>query len=256
MKFSTLNDAFWLKLWFSLKSEAAKNYLNYVWWLLEPALHVAVFYFVFGLIFQRGGEGFIAFLLCGQIPYLWFSRTVNNAAGSILGGRGLIQQMAIPTAFFPAVVVGKDALKQTVVFAVLLLFLATQGAQPSWMWLTLPAVVFTQLLLVTGGALLVAAVTPFVPDVRFLIQAGMMMLLFASGIFYDYSELLSEQQQSFFLMNPVANLIVSYRNVLLHGDWPNWPGLFWISMLSGACIMGMLIFYRRAAPVYARLVVE
>src|SRR5688500_12766719 len=38
-----LIEAFWLKLWFNLKVEASQTYLNYVWWLLEPILHVIVF---------------------------------------------------------------------------------------------------------------------------------------------------------------------------------------------------------------------
>lgn len=31
----------------SLKAEASKLYLSYLWWILEPILYVLVFYFVF-----------------------------------------------------------------------------------------------------------------------------------------------------------------------------------------------------------------
>ena len=89
MKLSNLYEAFRLKLQFNLKAEASQNYLNYVWWLLEPALHVTVFYFIFDVLLRRGGEGFVVFLLCGQIPFLWFSRSVSNASNSIMNGRGL-----------------------------------------------------------------------------------------------------------------------------------------------------------------------
>ncbi|MCF7977040.1 MAG: ABC transporter permease [Chromatiaceae bacterium] len=256
MRLSNLSEAFWLKLHFGLKAEAAKNYLNYAWWLLEPALHVAVFYVVFGMLLERGGEDFIVFLLCGQIPFLWFSRSVTNAATSILGGKGLIQQMAIPKPFFPALVVAQDAVKQTVVFACLLLFIVVMGYLPGATWLVLPLIVLTQLLLVAACALLVAAITPFLPDFRFIVQTGMMMLMFASGIFYDYREVLPESQQSLFMLNPMAQLIVAYRDALIYGTWPDLTGLAGVALLSLVGIGLMLLFFRRSDAFYARLVIQ
>ena len=44
-----LVEVLFTKLVFNLKSEAAKTYLSYVWWLLEPALLVAVLYLVFAV---------------------------------------------------------------------------------------------------------------------------------------------------------------------------------------------------------------
>lgn len=256
MKLSNLNDAFWLKLRFNLKAEAARNYLNYAWWLLEPALHVAVFYLVFGVMLNRGGPDFVVFLLCGQIPFLWFSRSVSNASNSILGGRGLILQMAIPKPFFPLLVVAQDTVKQGVVFVCLLLFLAATGLLPSITWYALPLLIFVQVLLIAACALVAAAITPFVPDFRFLVGTGMMMLMFASGIFYDYNTILLEEHRQFFLLNPMASLIEAYRDALMRDTWPDRSSLAWIALGSLAVIMLMLRFYRRNDAAYARLVVQ
>lgn len=256
MRLSNLYEAFWLKLHFGLKAEAAKNYLNYAWWLLEPALHVAVFYVVFGLLLNRSGEGFIVFLLCGQIPFLWFSRSVTNAASSIMNGKGLIQQMAIPKPFFPALVVAQDAVKQGVVFACLLLFIVAMGYPPGVTWLALPIIAVTQLLLVAACALVVAAITPLLPDFRFIVQTGMMMLMFASGIFYDYQDVLNEAQQRLFLLNPMAQLIGAYRDVLMHASWPSLSGLAAVALLSAVGLLAMVGFFRRTDALYARLVIQ
>ncbi|MFC1605776.1 ABC transporter permease [Pseudomonadota bacterium] len=94
-----LTDVFFTKLVFNLKSEASKTYLNYLWWILEPALLVGVFYIVFGVFLARGGEDFLVFLICGHIPFAWFSKSISNAANSILDGRFLISQIAIPKPF-------------------------------------------------------------------------------------------------------------------------------------------------------------
>ena len=52
-----LFEAFFLKLQLNLKAEARSSYLNYAWWVLEPALNVALFYFVFEVLLGpwRGG---------------------------------------------------------------------------------------------------------------------------------------------------------------------------------------------------------
>ena len=96
-----LLEVFFTQVAFNLKSETRKTYLNYFWWVLEPALFTGVFYLVFAVFLNRGTDDFVLFLLCGKIPFLWFSKTVSNASNSIVAGKGLIHQMAIPKAYFP-----------------------------------------------------------------------------------------------------------------------------------------------------------
>ena len=44
-----------------LKSESAQSYLGMLWWILDPLFYLAMYYLVFGVILQRGGEGFRRF---------------------------------------------------------------------------------------------------------------------------------------------------------------------------------------------------
>ena len=256
MKSVNLYEAFWLKLNFNLKAEASKTYLNYAWWLLEPALHVAVFYFVFDVMLNRGQDDFVVFLLCGQIPFLWFARSVNNASNSIIAGRGLIQQMAVAKPFFPLLVVAQDLVKQGVVFVCLVIFLVAMGYSPGATWLALPVVILVQVLVIAACALLAAAITPFVPDFQFIINTGMTMLMFASGIFYDYRAFILEEHRQYFLLNPLANLIEAYRDALMRQSWPDWSALAWVAFGSLAMIVVMFRFFRRNDATYARLVIQ
>jgi len=49
-------ELIWTKTIFNLRSEVHRNYLSYGWWVLEPLLHMVVYYLVFGLLLQRGSE--------------------------------------------------------------------------------------------------------------------------------------------------------------------------------------------------------
>lgn len=251
-----LVEVFFTKLIFNLKSEASQTYLSYAWWLLEPALMVAVFYVVFAIFLARGTPDFIVFLVCGKIPFLWLSKSVTNSSRSIIAGRGLINQTSIPMPFFPLLVVFQDTVKQTVVFVFMFCFIAVYGFDVSWVWLSVIFVIVTQLLLICAASLVVAAITPFLPDFKYLIATAMMALLFGSGVFYSYKEVLLDEHQRIFLMNPVANLIKNYRQILMENQFPDWTALMAICLGSLALITLMMFYYRRTGTIYARLVAQ
>jgi lipopolysaccharide transport system permease protein len=240
----------------NLKSEASKTYLSYAWWLLEPALMVAVLYVVFAIFLARGAPDFVVFLVCGKIPFLWLSKSITNSSNSIVAGRGLINQVSIPKPFFPMLVVFQDAFKQLVVFSFMILFFVLWGLDPSWVWLSAICVILTQFLLICAASLVAAAIIPFLPDFRYLIATAMMALMLGSGIFYSYKDLLLPQHQQLFLMNPVANLIKNYRQVFMDNVPPDWSALAGISAVSIVLIVAMVLFYRRTDSVYARLILQ
>jgi lipopolysaccharide transport system permease protein len=251
-----LIEVLFTKLVLNLKAEAARTYLSYVWWLLEPALMVSVLYVVFAIFLATRTPDFIIFLVCGKIPFLWFSKSVSNASRSIMAGRGLINQVSIPMPFFPILVVFQDAFKQTVVFVFMFAFFFIFGLDATWVWFTVIFVILTQLLLIIALSLLVAAITPFLPDFRYLIAAGMMALMFGSGIFYSYKSVLLPEHQQLFLMNPVANLIKNYRQVLMDNIPPDWTALGYICLGSILLIIVMTLYYRRTDTSYARLIAQ
>ena len=251
-----LVEVFFAKLVLNLKSEASQTYLSYAWWLLEPVLMVAVFYLVFAVFLSRGTPDFVVFLVCGKIPFLWFSKSVTNSSRSIIVGRGLINQVSIPMPFFPLLVVFQDAFKQTVVFAFMFAFVAMFGLGVSWVWLSVIFVILTQLLLICAISLIVAAITPYLPDFRYLIATAMMALMFGSGIFFSYKDVLLKEHQQLFLMNPVANLIKNYRQVLMENTLPDWSALAGICLVSIALIIAMAIYYKKTGRLYARLIAQ
>jgi len=249
-------EVFFTQLRLNLKSETRKTYLNYLWWILEPALFTLVFYLVFAVFLNRGTEGFLLFLLCGKIPFLWFSKSVTNSSNAIFAGKGLIHQIAIPKAYFPLMVVAQDFVKQVFVFIFLLLFLIYMGANPSTIWIYFILILFVQLTLVIACSLVSAAITPFIPDFKFLISTAMMMLMFCSGIFYSYEEVLLDKHQNLFLLNPVANLIKNYRQVLLENQPPDFTALSYMFLGSVFVIIIMKYWYKKTESTYARLVIQ
>ena len=241
---------------FNLKSEVSTTYLGYLWWILEPVLFVTVMYVVFGILLRTRTENFLAFLVCGQVPYTWFARSVSHASRSLISNRGLMNQVAIPKAFFPMLTIAQDMVKQTIVFTALFMFLVALGTTPQWAWLFFPFVALTQLLFVVAVGLMCAGIVPLVPDTRYLIGTLIQVMMYGSGIFYSYKDVLLPEHQELFLLNPMANLIKNYRQILLDGAAPDWFALSMISLLSLMAIFFMMWVFKRMDTTYARLAMQ
>ena len=245
----------WTKARFNLKSEANQNYLRYLWWVLDPLLYMAVFYVVFGLLLNRGGDNFVVYLLTGLVPFQWFAKTVQLASGSILAGGGLMHQVRISPMFFPLVMITQTAGKQLLVFGMLFLFLLFYGLTPGVNWAGLIPVIAAQLLLTVVAAAVVAMLIPFARDLTNLVPTGLQFVMFISAVFYS-ADIVPERWQTLFFLNPMATLLEQYRLILLHQTWPDWQALGWLTLGCGISLAVLLLVYRRLAPVYPRVVIE
>lgn len=247
---------FFTKLRFNLRSEVSRTYLGYLWWLLEPVLFVSALYMVFGIFLGIRTENFLVFLVIGQVSFSWFFRSVSNSSGSLLDNKGLITQVAIQKMFFPMLTFSQDMVKQMVVFIAMFGFLFYFGVNPTIHWISLPALIITQGLLTLAVGVVCSGIVPLVPDFRLLIGTLLTVLMWGSGIFYSYKDVLLEKHQELFLMNPMANLIKNYRQVLLDGQWPDWGALLIICLLSIALLVFMGLVFRRLETTYARLALQ
>jgi lipopolysaccharide transport system permease protein len=102
----------------------------------------------------------------------------------------------------------------------------------------------------------VAFVVPFARDLRYLIDAGLKMMMFGSGIFYSYKDVLLPEHREIFLMNPMANLIVNYRRVLMEDTVPMTGSLVVIALVSILVILLMSRVMKRHNNTLTRLALE
>jgi len=227
-----------------LKSEASKLYLSYLWWIIEPLLFVAVFYVVFEVLLGRGGENFIVFLMCGKIPFLWLSKTVNSGANSLVQGKNLMGQRNFPKQVFPFAQVQENLYKQWVVFAILLLILMGFEFMPTMSWWLLPLLIFVNYLLIVLITLVAAILVAYIPDMRMIVSMGTVFLMFSSGIFWDVRDIASIETQNLLLsINPLAFLIDAYRQILMYGNTPDMQHLLIIALVSSIGLVAMYKLY-------------
>jgi len=245
----------WLKATLNLKSEVQRNFLSYGWWVLEPLLHMGVYYLVFGFLLNRGGENFSIFLLTGLIPWIWFNKPINSCSTSILEAQNTILQTSLPTLIFPLICILQNTLKQGPVLLLLLGFISLQGFGPNIYWWSLIPIFIVQLNITIFFSCLVAAVIPFIRDFTYIVGSGLTFLMFLSGIFYDYKTISTDWHGLFFL-NPIAFLLKCYREVLVESSSPDLLSLsYWgFSFIIANIILAFI--YQQLRHIYPRIILE
>lgn len=241
------------KAYTGLRAEASRTYLSFLWWVFDPILSMSVYYIVFGLLFQRGTEDYVAFLLVGLVVWQWFANSIKHGMGSIHGNGRLMTQVNLPKEIFPTIELVKDLVKFGFVFALLLIFLWLYGFEIGRAYLALPLVMGVEFLLLTTFTYLAAAIIPFVPDLKFLIDALLNLAFFFSGVFYAGATI-PPRYQAYFYLNPMANLIEAYRDILMNGVWPDWNALFKVGLFALLGVYGAQLLIRRFDGLYPRIV--
>jgi len=231
-----------------LKAENRNSYLGYFWWLLDPLLNVLVYYFLVGIILGRGGEDFGVFLVIGLVAWRWMNTTITTSAKSITKYRSIINQVNLPKSIFPLSFSVTQLVNYLFGLIVIALFLVFNGIIPGWHIIYLPLIIVVQLLFLIGISLFIAYITVFVRDIDNILSHIMRLFFYASPIIWEGGRLLGKipEQLNFLLTaNPVAILVMSYRDILMYDQNPAFLGLFIIAVLSIAFIIFMLRHYSR-----------
>lgn len=229
----------------NVKSQANRNYLRHIWLLIDPLLYFAVFYFVFEILLLRGGDDFTVFLIIGLVFFQWFSKSVTHASGSICEGRFIISRMHISPLFFPMASIFEVTFCHGPVFFIAFTIILADGFAPQLQWVSIFLILLAEFALIVGVSFTLALVAPFVGEIRLLIPSALTFLMFLSGVFYKVS-VIPPQWSDFFLLNPMANLLMQFRLVIMEGSWPDG---FWLSLLYVQALLCLLV----AAWIYRRL---
>ncbi|QFU77711.1 ABC transporter [Halioglobus maricola] len=231
-----------------LKADASKFKLGVMWWFLEPLMWVGVFYIVFSLILDNGAKSgdFILFLATGKFAFIWFSKTVIQASGSIVASQGLIGKVNMPKWIWPLSAIQESLYRQGSVYLLLIMLLGVFGIYPSVSWFMMIPVMLGMYLLIVACGLIGACLVCIVRDFMKFIPLGMTFLLFTSGIFWDVHEIPNQEKAQMLLtFNPLAFMIDAHRQVLLNSASPDMSHLLVLALVCLALIVLTIAYMQR-----------
>lgn len=184
--------------------------LGQLWQLLNPALTVAVYYVIFGLLLEvdRGVENYLAFLVIGVLLFNLSTRIALDSVRLIDRDEGLIRSVQFPRGLLPVSTVVLHTLAFLPAVAVLFGTLVATGEHPrvSWLWFPLVLVLLTAVHV--GIAFVGARAGHAVRDLAQVLPHVFRILFYLSGVLFAVDSFVENQLAlRLFSLNPLYGAI-------------------------------------------------
>ncbi len=215
--------------------------LGIVWSLFNPILMLAVYTFVFSVVFKArwhsGSDSkteFAIVLFAGLIVFGLFSDCINRAPSLVLANPNYVKKVVFPLEILPWVALGTALFHALVSLAVLLLFVLAVNHSLPWSILLTPLILLPLLMLILGLSWFLSSLGVYLRDVGQSIGIFTTVLMFLSPVFYPVSNLPADYQD-IVMLNPIAVILEQARGVML---WDTTPELttYSLSLLASAAI--------------------
>lgn len=218
--------------------------LGVLWSFINPLLMVLVYAIVFPYIMKIETPNYLIFLICGVIPWNFFTTCLSQGTTTITNNANLIKKVYFPREILPISVVTSGIINFLISCVIILVFVLGSGIGLSWHLIFLPLIVLIQYIFTLGLVFVLSSINVYIKDAEYIVNFVTMLLFYATPVLYT-TELFNGAILWIFKLNPMAHLINAYRDVFYVHQIPNLTNLSILFVLSiNFVIIGQKIFKR------------
>jgi lipopolysaccharide transport system permease protein len=241
--------------WRDIKIRYKQTVLGAAWALIQPAVTLVVFSFVFGRLAKMpsGNVPYPLLVMAGLLPWQLFANALSSASNSLVSNTHLISKV-----YFPRLVVPLSALAVALIDFLLVCLLyaglcAWWGFWPDWRIVVLPLYTLLGLLAALGAGLWLTALTVRFRDFRYIVPFLLQVGVFLSPVGFSTSTL--PNWQLLFALNPMVTVIDGFRWCLLRGQQPiSASGLLFGLGVTAVLLVTGLWYFRRTERSFADII--
>lgn len=130
---------------YELKSANNNNYLGSLWELLNPAIQIAIYWFVFGFVQNRpaveygdGKYAFFPWMLAGITLWFFIYPSITHGSKSIYTRLKMVSRMNFPLSAIPSYVILSKLMPQLLLMLVTIIIFQFMGLPINIYYLQLP----------------------------------------------------------------------------------------------------------------------
>ena len=197
------------------------SFLGAIWAVCLPLLQIAVYVFVFTVIFRgrlgpddHTGLGYVVYVLSGLIPWIALQDALSRGPASVTGSANLVKQIVFPSEVLP-LRVSLAALTTLAVGLALTIVLACFDGRSSigGILILLPAAVVLHLTLSAGLVYAFSAIGVFLKDLKEIVAFILSIGLFLHPILYIPGQV-PNWLAYLFTFSPFSHIIWCFRDAL------------------------------------------
>jgi len=218
-------------LWLFVKRDITTQYkqtiLGPLWLFLQPALTTFVFTIIFGNIAKIPTDGFPKplFYMAGIVSWNYFSTCLISTSNSLSGNMHLFGKVYFPRVIAPISIVISSLLRFIIQFFLFSLLLIYYGAFTGYIFkginiyniLLFPSLIILMGFQGLGFGLILSSLTVKYRDIKYLINFGVRLLMYASPVIFPLS-IVPENYLYIILANPMTAIIEAFRSTFLGQD--------------------------------------
>jgi len=226
--------------------------LGFAWAVLQPVMMMIIFTAVFSTLAKMPSEGapYALFAYTALLPWSFFNTAVSGGTNSLVAHTQLITKVYFPREILPLTYV-IAALFDFVIGGVVLLTLMYWYSVPlSLHAALLIPIVFVLALWILAVSLVLAAIQVRFRDIGVALPVLMQILMFASPIIYPLSAV-PQAWRPWYLLNPLAGLVSSFRDVLLRQSVPDPYPLGMACLVTAIALPAAYMFFKHAEATMA-----
>ncbi|HST11237.1 MAG TPA: ABC transporter permease [Terriglobales bacterium] len=204
-----------------LKLKYRGSVFGFLWSLANPLLMIVVYTLAFNVILGIRSEGYVFYLMLGQLAWTFFSSSTMMSTASIVDNTGLLRTVQFPRAILPIGTVLFNFAQYLLTIAVFLpLMFAWYRIPLVAPMLLFPAVLALHVVFAIGIALILGTITVFFRDVRHLVEVALAVLFWTTPIVYQLDRV-PEHLRLVILLSPMSPFVVAYQKLFFFREWPD-----------------------------------
>ena len=156
-----------------LGSQYRGQALGSFWVIGHPIIQLLVYIFVFVVVFKIRipaslgvPRDYTAFILAGLVPWLAIQQSLVRSATALVARSNLVRQVAFPIEILPFGAVLVSVVAEVIGFVIVAVYTLVRFDGLPWTYVLLPVAFSLQFILMTGVALILAAITPVLRALR------------------------------------------------------------------------------------------
>lgn len=241
------------------QAKYSNSLLGAAWTVINPLAMIVVYTVVFSQIMRAKLPGidsqfaYSIYLCAGVLTWTFFSETVSRAQNVFLENANLLKKISFPRLCLPVIVVANASLNFAIIFGLFTIFLLFSGSFPGVVYLALFPVLLVQVLFSVGLGITLGVLNVFFRDVGQLFGVVLQFWFWLTPVVYPIN-ILPAYVRDALRYNPMTNIITSYQNILVKGQWPDWSSLWPVTLIAVLlCLMGMQLFRKHAGEMVDEL---
>jgi len=225
--------------------------LGPLWYIIQPLLTTIIFTFIFGSIAKLPTDGLPQFLfyMSGTVVWSYFASNLTKTSDTFISNANLFGKVYFPRLAVPVSILISNLIAFGIQFALFLVFMgyfALRGTvfHPNgWILLT-PVLIFMMAGLGLGFGIIVSSLTTKYRDLRFLVQFGVTLLMYATPVILPISSF-PQRFRWIILANPMTPIVEAFRYAFLGAGTVSLPNLAYsFGFMLAVVFIGTVIFNR------------